>query len=137
MSGANGFLAGHVIHRLVKEGYLVRGMMRGGARAPALEGLEIEVFRGDITRNEQICQAVEGCDMIIHIAADTRQSGRHWRDYKVVNIQLPGSCLGWGRRGCKAVCICEYSAHHGLWQCSCPGTEDLPPTSIYAFWLCP
>lgn len=132
VSGANGFLAGHVIHCLVKEGYLVRGMMRGRARAPALEGLEIEIFRGDITHNEQICQAVEGCDLIIHIAADTRQSGRHWRDYEVVNIQATRQLLEAGAgAGVKRFVYVSTANTMGYGSAVHPGTEDLPPDKVF------
>ncbi|MFL6125700.1 SDR family oxidoreductase [Actinophytocola sp.] len=60
VTGATGFVAGHVIADLRAHGYLVRGT----ARQPG-DG----VVAADLTRDEGWAEAVEGCDYVVHVAS--------------------------------------------------------------------
>ncbi|HPR31152.1 MAG TPA: NAD-dependent epimerase/dehydratase family protein [Prolixibacteraceae bacterium] len=73
VSGANGFLAANVVRELLSRGYRVRGMIRENARLTSLEHIKIEYFSGQITKREDVDRAVEGCSVVIHVAADTSQ----------------------------------------------------------------
>ena len=74
VTGANGFLAANVIRELLARDYQVRGMLRKGCNMQSLIGLEFEKNEGDITNYNNVCRAVEGCDIVIHIAASTSQA---------------------------------------------------------------
>jgi dihydroflavonol-4-reductase len=93
VTGANGFLSGHIIQELLRCGYTVRAMMRPGAKAPALSGLNIEVNYGNITNESDIEKAIKGCDIVIHAAADTNQSHRNVKDYYPVNVKATANII--------------------------------------------
>lgn len=132
VSGANGFLAGHIIHNLVNRGYEVRAMLRHGSLAPALDGLNIDVFRGNITDRKDVEHAVAGCSMVIHAAANTGQSGRRLEDYLPVNVlatqYLVEAML---KQGCKRMVYVSTSNTIGHGSLERPGTEGNPPSALF------
>ncbi|WP_406694713.1 NAD-dependent epimerase/dehydratase family protein [Singulisphaera sp. Ch08] len=67
VTGGGGFL-GHAIVRLLRaRGDTVRSLARG--EYPALTALGVEPIRGDLTDPEAVLRAVEGCDVVFHVAA--------------------------------------------------------------------
>lgn len=71
VTGAAGFIGSHVTRALLKEGFLVRGLddlSTGHARNLPENESNWDFIEGDI-RSEQICsQAVNGIDVIVHLA---------------------------------------------------------------------
>jgi dihydroflavonol-4-reductase len=63
VTGASGFIAGHVIAELRSHGYRVRGT----ARRP-VDGLD-DVVTADLSRDDGWAAAVEGCDYVMHVAS--------------------------------------------------------------------
>ena len=63
VTGASGFVAGHVIAELREHGYTVRGT----ARKP-VDGLA-DVVSADLTRDDGWAAAVDGCDYVLHVAS--------------------------------------------------------------------
>jgi dihydroflavonol-4-reductase len=76
VTGANGFLASNIIRELVRRNIEVRGMVRSNSNLKSLEGLNVELFKGKIVSQSDVMQAVEGCDVVIHAAANTSQYER-------------------------------------------------------------
>uniref|UniRef100_A0A0D6R5C4 NAD-dependent epimerase/dehydratase domain-containing protein n=1 Tax=Araucaria cunninghamii TaxID=56994 RepID=A0A0D6R5C4_ARACU len=70
VTGASGYLGGHICHALVKEGYSLRALVR---RSSVLDHLpkdeNIEFVYGNITDLPSVLEACNGCDIIIHSAA--------------------------------------------------------------------
>lgn len=73
VTGANGFLASNIIRELIRRNIEVRGMIRSGSNLKSIEGLYIELFEGEIINSLDVMNAVQGCDIIIHTAANTSQ----------------------------------------------------------------
>lgn len=73
VTGANGFLASNIIRELTIRNIEVRGMVRNHCNEKSLEGLDTELYRGNIVNYADVSQAVNGCNVIIHTAADTSQ----------------------------------------------------------------
>jgi len=73
VTGANGFLASNILRELVARGIEVRGMIRANCNEKSLQGLTIELVRGNIVNYRDILSAATGCNVIIHAAADTSQ----------------------------------------------------------------
>ena len=48
-------------------------MVRTNSNLKSIEGLNVELFKGKIERQSDVMQAVEGCDVVIHAAANTSQ----------------------------------------------------------------
>ncbi|MTI32877.1 NAD-dependent epimerase/dehydratase family protein [Xanthovirga aplysinae] len=71
VTGANGLLASNIIEELLERGMEVRGMVRKTSNLLSLEGLRYEKFIGNISEPKDVAEAVKGCDVVIHVAADT------------------------------------------------------------------
>lgn len=63
VTGASGFIAGHVIAELRSHGYAVRGT----ARRP-VDGLD-DVVTADLASDDGWAAAVDGCDYVMHVAS--------------------------------------------------------------------
>lgn len=63
VTGASGFVAGHVVAELAAHGYTVRGTSRRPVDGPA------EVVAADLTRDEGWAAAVQGCEYVVHVAS--------------------------------------------------------------------
>jgi CDP-glucose 4,6-dehydratase len=83
VTGGHGFVASHLAKALLGRGEEVRVLDRpdpreadvGGPRRSALEVLgidsEVELFEADLRDAEEVAAAVEGCDSVFHLAAQT------------------------------------------------------------------
>jgi len=87
VTGANGFLAANVVRELIAQKHDVRGMVRKNADLRSLEGVYFEHFHGNITNESDADKAVEGCDVVIHIAADTSQRYDTAEPLRKVNVE--------------------------------------------------
>jgi dihydroflavonol-4-reductase len=70
VTGATGFVGWHVARKLLDRGGRVRALVRDPARIRELEG--IEVAQGDLRAPDSLAQAVAGCSVVFHVAADYR-----------------------------------------------------------------
>jgi len=84
VTGANGFLAGNIIIELLSRNYFVRGMLRKTAEME-FEHTRFESFTGDISRKEEVSEAVRDCGVVIHSAAITDQSLTEYHAYEKIN----------------------------------------------------
>jgi len=69
VTGANGHVGNNVVRLLVERGEPVRAMMRASADTAAVDGLGVEVVRGDILDPDSTAAAVAGCGRVYHAAA--------------------------------------------------------------------
>ena len=74
LTGATGFVGGHLLRRLISDGHTVRALVReGGAKLSSPPG--VETVAGDVVENIGLDQGMKGCDAVIHlvgIIAETR-----------------------------------------------------------------
>ncbi len=68
MTGATGFLGTNLVRRLLDGGERVRVLARSTARASELVALGAEVVAGDITDPKAVAAAVDGVDVVYHLA---------------------------------------------------------------------
>jgi len=69
VTGANGFVGGHVVHLLRKQSREVRCLVRDRRRAEKLESWGCEVVEGDMTDASSLRRAVSGAETVVHLAA--------------------------------------------------------------------
>jgi len=72
VTGATGFLGSAVARALLAEGHAVRVMARQGSDKRNLDGIDVEIVPGDLTRPETLEPALTGCTALYHVAADYR-----------------------------------------------------------------
>jgi dihydroflavonol-4-reductase len=72
LTGATGFVGSHVAHAFAAQGARLRLLVRSTSRVENLEGLNAETVTGDLRHPESLRSALEGCDLLVHTAADYR-----------------------------------------------------------------
>lgn len=70
--GASGFLGSHVTRQLVERGERVRVLVRPSSSTAALDHLDVEIRRAELTDGDAIREAMIGCDVVFHCVVDTR-----------------------------------------------------------------
>jgi ornithine--oxo-acid transaminase len=69
VTGASGFIGGHLVERLVAEGHPVRCLVRSASDTSRLEQLGVELAPGALENPRSLQRAVEGCDYVVHCGA--------------------------------------------------------------------
>jgi dihydroflavonol-4-reductase len=72
ITGATGFVGGHVARRYAAEGASLRLLTRQTSRLDGLAGIDAEMIKGDLREPEKLRSALTGCDALVHVAADYR-----------------------------------------------------------------
>jgi nucleoside-diphosphate-sugar epimerase len=85
ITGATGFVGGHVAEAAAARGDSVSTIARDGSDTKLLDRLGVTIHRGDITDAELIRRAVEGVDVIVHCAAKVGDWGPV-EEYRAVNV---------------------------------------------------
>ncbi len=69
LTGATGFIGGHLAERLVEEGYEVRCLVRPTSDTSRLRGLGVETVLGELGEPRSLARAAGGCELVFHCAA--------------------------------------------------------------------
>lgn len=86
VTGAAGFLGGHLVDMLLERGDEVRAMVRPVEDATRLKSLaSVEVMRGDLTDAQSLKNAVKDMQHVYNVAARTGPWGLE-KDYNAVNV---------------------------------------------------
>ena len=86
VTGAAGFTAGHLCERLVREGYHVRGLVRNSGRCSELRQKGVDLVTGDLRDPASLERAVNGIDIVFHIAALFRSENGSRKDMWDTNV---------------------------------------------------
>jgi dihydroflavonol-4-reductase len=86
LTGATGFVGSHVARELASRGADLRLLIRRTSNLENLEGLKSETFTGDLLQPESLRAGIEGCDAVMHVAADYRLWVRDPRQMYAANV---------------------------------------------------
>ncbi len=133
VTGASGFTGGHLARALVRRGYRVRALVRRPEAAAPLSADGIEVVAGALEDRQALARAVEGAQVVYHLAAIYRQAGLPVSTYKAVNTDAVAHVIeAAANAGASRVVHCStVGVHGGLAEP--PGNEDAPlqPGDVY------
>ncbi len=69
VTGASGFIGGHLVERLVADGHDVRCLVRPSSDRSVLDHLGVEIALGDLTNAASLADAAKGCRYAFHCGA--------------------------------------------------------------------
>jgi dihydroflavonol-4-reductase len=96
VTGATGFVGWHVARKLLDRGDRVRVLVRDPARLKELD--DAEPVQGDLRDPQSLAQAVEGCGVVYHVAADYRLWMRDPQEMFRSNVEGTRNLLDAARR---------------------------------------
>jgi dihydroflavonol-4-reductase len=127
VTGATGFVGAAVARALLREGWQVRALVRGGADRRNLQGLEIETVPGDLIESASLARAVAGCTAVFHVAADYRLGARDPRELYRTNVEGTRNVLAAAlAAGVQRLVYTSSVATIGLPADGSPGSETTP-----------
>jgi dihydroflavonol-4-reductase len=86
VTGATGFIGGHLTSRLLAEGHLVTALVRTPEQARALARYGVRSYIGDVLDKESLRRAMRRAEGVFHLAAYVRVGTRHRRWAESVNV---------------------------------------------------
>jgi nucleoside-diphosphate-sugar epimerase len=86
VTGATGFIGGHLVRQLVRSGHDVVALVRQPAGARELEDVGVELVRGDLLDRPSLEVAMTGADGVFHLAAWYRVGARDSSAAEAVNV---------------------------------------------------
>ncbi len=87
VTGADGMLGSNLVRELLQRGYQVKAFLLPDRPVNTLEGLDIEKVYGNLLYAEEVKTAMEGCDAVVHAAANTNIWPNRSEVVRRVNVQ--------------------------------------------------
>jgi UDP-glucose 4-epimerase len=142
VTGCAGFIGSHIVDRLLADGHKVVGYDnwstgRRAFLAGALESPSMQLVEGDVLDPAALADAMDGCDTVIHMAAnaDVRHGLEHpRRDLEQNTIGTHNVLEAMRRTGAKRIAFASTGSVYGEPEVF-PTPEDAPfpiQTSLYA-----
>ncbi|MGH8184595.1 MAG: hopanoid-associated sugar epimerase [Rhodanobacteraceae bacterium] len=127
VSGANGFVGSAVVRALLRHGYVVRALVRPASDTANLDGLDVDIVRGDLLDPPSLERALQGCEGLFHVAADYRLWARDPHVIRKTNVRGTHAILLAARRcGVRRSVHTSSVATLGLHGDGTPADEDTP-----------
>lgn len=136
VTGATGFTGGHLAHHLVDRGDEVRTLVRPKSRArfdASPLAKRVSPFEGDLIDAASLQDAVNGVDVVYHIAATYREAGQPDSAYREINVEGTRHLLQAAKAaGIRRFVHCSTGGVHGH-IANPPANEDAPfnPGDVY------
>lgn len=93
VTGATGFIGASIVRELLQDGREVRALVRKGSDTSNLNGLDVELWQGDLRDHAGLKQALQGCDVLYHAAADYRLWTRDPAEMYRINVEGTAAIL--------------------------------------------
>jgi nucleoside-diphosphate-sugar epimerase len=126
VTGATGFLGGHLCERLVKEGNTVRALVRNPEKCARLRSLGVEIVVGNLFDPETVEQAMKGIGVVYHLAGAYRDGRLQRQELMKTNADGTRNVLDAAMKaGVQRFIHCSTIGVHGDIE-NPPGTEESP-----------
>ena len=123
LTGATGFVGGHVLGALAAAGYEVRALVRGET-PPFAQLAGAELVTGDLERPGELVAALRGCRCLVHVAARYSFAPRERPGLRRVNVLGTAGLLEAARlAGVERAVVTSSSAAVGPARDGRPATE--------------
>lgn len=76
LTGATGFVGGHVLKRLVAEGHSVKALVRDPTKAKLATSNQIELVPGDVAEGSGLDEGTRNCDAVVHLVGIIAETGK-------------------------------------------------------------
>jgi len=104
VTGAAGFIGSSVARELCDRGVHVVALVEPAGDVHNLEGVDVEVVRGDLRDADAVAKATDGCRLIFHVAALYRFWSANPLDFYDINVNGTRQVLAAARAaGCERV----------------------------------
>jgi nucleoside-diphosphate-sugar epimerase len=87
VTGATGFTGAYLARRLAANGHSVRALVRSHERGQALADLGIELVVGDVTEPDSLRPAMDGVELVYHLAGTFRRENISRKSVWAINCQ--------------------------------------------------
>lgn len=129
VTGGSGFVGSRVVRKLVERGEEVRCLVRKSSPRANLEGLSVRLVTGDLQDADSLEQAVQGCSVVFHVAADYRLWSKDPQELYRSNVDGTRNLLAAAERAsCERIVYCSSVGALGIPKDGTPGTETTPVT---------
>ncbi|HEV7357715.1 MAG TPA: hopanoid-associated sugar epimerase [Steroidobacteraceae bacterium] len=127
VTGATGFVGAAVARALLDGQWQVRALARKGSDRRNLRGLDVEVCEGNLNDVDSLQRAIEGCEVLFHVAADYRLGARDPSQLYRANVEGTRNVLDAARRaGVRRAVYTSSVATIGIPADGTPGDEQSP-----------
>jgi dihydroflavonol-4-reductase len=124
ITGGTGLLGANLIRELLCRGHQVRALVRPGADLSGIIGLDIELYKGDLSDEQHLYKGCKGFDFIIHAAEQPPVYAARFSDYIGVNIRGTQNMVRAAERSnIKRMIYVSSCCVFGGGSKECPGTE--------------
>jgi len=137
VTGATGFTGGHLAQYLAGRGDVVRALVRPKSRlrfdASELPKHGVRAYEGDLADAGSLGRAMEGVEVVYHIAATYREAGQPDSAYRAINVEGTRNVLDVAKAfNVRRVVHCSTGGVHGHIE-NPPANEDAPfnPGDVY------
>jgi dihydroflavonol-4-reductase len=124
VTGGTGLLGANLIRELIQRGHQVRALVRNRSDLRGIQGLDVELYEGDLSDSQKLYEGCKGFDYVIHAAAKPPGNFTNLSNYISVNIIGTQNIL-WAAERANIGRIIHVSSCcvFGGGTKDCPGTE--------------
>lgn len=115
VTGASGFVGGHLVRELLGQGRRVRTPIHQPEERAYLDGLDVEIVEADVRDVDSLRRAMQGAEHVYHLAGAISLLDSDWPLLEAINItgvaNVVDACLASGVRR-----LVHFSSFHALVQ---------------------